>query len=125
MKVTEKADVAPIEPLLCSIEAGTAIIGRSKRFIIDAIARGAGGQVGPAHPARGAVAQGLRRGAAAGQGDQELAPARRLKNARRFTNGDIAEKNRRPGRAIGRATPARIFCDAETAHIICPTSEHN
>jgi hypothetical protein len=27
-------------PLLCSIEAGTAIIGRSKRFIIDAIARG-------------------------------------------------------------------------------------
>jgi hypothetical protein len=40
MKVIEKADVAPIEPLLCSIEAGTAIIGRSKRFIIDAIARG-------------------------------------------------------------------------------------
>src|SRR6266699_342252 len=40
MKVIEKADVAPIEPLLCSIEAGTAIIGRSERFIIDAIARG-------------------------------------------------------------------------------------
>ena len=40
MKVIEKADVAPIEPLLCSIEAGAAIIGRSKRFIIDAIARG-------------------------------------------------------------------------------------
>ena len=40
MKVIEKADVAPIEPLLCSIEAVTAIIGRSKRFIIDAIARG-------------------------------------------------------------------------------------
>ncbi len=33
MKVIEKADVALIEPLLCSsIEAGTAIIGRSKRF---------------------------------------------------------------------------------------------
>jgi hypothetical protein len=40
VKVIEKADVAPIEPLLCSIEAGAAIIGRSKRFIIDAIARG-------------------------------------------------------------------------------------
>jgi hypothetical protein len=40
MKVIEKADIAPIEPLLCSIEAGTAIIGRSPRFIVDAIARG-------------------------------------------------------------------------------------
>jgi hypothetical protein len=40
MRTIEKADIAPIEPLLCSIQAGTAIIGRSERFIIDAIARG-------------------------------------------------------------------------------------
>jgi hypothetical protein len=40
MHVIEKADIAPIEPLLCSIAAGTSIIGRSERFIIDAIARG-------------------------------------------------------------------------------------
>ena len=40
MRVIEKADVATIEPLLCSVQAGTAIIGRSERFIIDAIARG-------------------------------------------------------------------------------------
>ena len=40
MRVIEKADIAAIEPLLCSIQAGTAIIGRSERFIIDAIARG-------------------------------------------------------------------------------------
>ena len=40
MHVIEKVDIAPLEPLLCSIEAGTAIIGRSERFIIDAIARG-------------------------------------------------------------------------------------
>jgi hypothetical protein len=40
MKVIEKADVATIEPLLCSIEAATAIIGRGERFVIDAIARG-------------------------------------------------------------------------------------
>jgi len=40
MRVIEKADVASLEPLLCSIQAGTAIIGRSERFIIDAIARG-------------------------------------------------------------------------------------
>jgi hypothetical protein len=40
MRVIEKADIAPIEPLLCSIQAGTAVIGRSERFIIDAIARG-------------------------------------------------------------------------------------
>jgi hypothetical protein len=40
MRVIEKADIAPLEPLLCSIQAGTAIIGRSERFIIDAIARG-------------------------------------------------------------------------------------
>lgn len=40
MRFVEKADIAPLEPLLCSIQAGTAIIGRSERFIIDAIARG-------------------------------------------------------------------------------------
>ena len=40
MRVIEKTDVPTIEPLLCSIQAGGAIIGRSERFIIDAIARG-------------------------------------------------------------------------------------
>jgi hypothetical protein len=40
MRTIEKADIAPLEPLLCSIQAGTAIIGRSERFIIDAIATG-------------------------------------------------------------------------------------
>jgi hypothetical protein len=40
MRVIEKVDIAPLEPLLCSIKAGQAIIGRSERFIIDAIARG-------------------------------------------------------------------------------------
>ena len=40
MRTIEKSDIAPLEPLLCSVQAGTAIIGRSERFIIDAIARG-------------------------------------------------------------------------------------
>ncbi len=40
MRVVEKADIAPLEPLLCSIQAGTAIIGRSERAIVDAIAQG-------------------------------------------------------------------------------------
>lgn len=40
MRVIEKADIAPLEPLLCSVAAATAIIGRGERFIIDAIARG-------------------------------------------------------------------------------------
>jgi hypothetical protein len=40
MRVIEKADIAPLEPLLCSIEAGIAMISRSERFIYDAIARG-------------------------------------------------------------------------------------
>jgi hypothetical protein len=40
MRVIEKTDIAPMEPLLCSIKAGQTIIGRSERFIIDAIARG-------------------------------------------------------------------------------------
>jgi hypothetical protein len=39
-RVIEKADIAPLEPLLCSVEAGTVIINRSERFIYDAIARG-------------------------------------------------------------------------------------
>jgi len=40
MRTIEKADIASLEPLLCSIQAGTAIIGRSERFIIDGIAKG-------------------------------------------------------------------------------------
>jgi len=40
MKVIEKTDVATIEPLLCSVAAATAIIGRGQSFIYDAIARG-------------------------------------------------------------------------------------
>jgi hypothetical protein len=40
MKVIEKADIATIEPLLCSVEAATAIIGRGQTFILDAIATG-------------------------------------------------------------------------------------
>jgi hypothetical protein len=40
MRVIEKADIAPLVPLLCSVAAATSIIGRSERFIIDAIARG-------------------------------------------------------------------------------------
>src|SRR5262245_14277631 len=40
MKVIEKCDIETLEPLLCSVQAATAMIGRSERFIIDAIARG-------------------------------------------------------------------------------------
>jgi hypothetical protein len=40
MKVIEKADVATIEPLLCSVEAAEAVISRGRRFILDAIANG-------------------------------------------------------------------------------------
>ena len=40
MRDIEKADIAPLEPLLCSVKAGIAILGRSERFIIDAVARG-------------------------------------------------------------------------------------
>ena len=54
------------------------------------------------HAARRAVAQGLRHRAAAGQGDQEPAPARGLKNTRRFTNGLRAI----PRRRIACARPA-------------------
>ena len=40
MKVIEKCDIAPLEPMLCSVEAATKLIGRGERFVIDAIARG-------------------------------------------------------------------------------------
>jgi len=40
MRVIEKADIAALEPMLCSIQAATKIIGRCERSIIDAIARG-------------------------------------------------------------------------------------
>jgi hypothetical protein len=40
MKVIEKADIAPLEPMLCSVEAATVLIGRGQTFIIDAIAKG-------------------------------------------------------------------------------------
>ena len=64
MRVIEKADIAPLEPLLCSIQAGTAIIGRSERFII-------------------AVAQELCRVTAAGEGNTKHdAPPRRLKRSK-------------------------------------------
>jgi hypothetical protein len=39
-KLVSKVEVTKIEPVLCSIEEATVIIGRSKRFVIDAIARG-------------------------------------------------------------------------------------
>jgi hypothetical protein len=39
-KLVAKVEIALIEPVLCSIEEATVICGRSKRFIIDAIARG-------------------------------------------------------------------------------------
>ena len=40
MKVIEKCDIVPLEPMLCSVQAATAMIGRGERFVIDAIARG-------------------------------------------------------------------------------------
>jgi hypothetical protein len=40
MRVIEKADIAPLEPMLCSIQAATKIIGRCERSIIDSIAKG-------------------------------------------------------------------------------------
>jgi hypothetical protein len=40
MKVIEKCDIAPLEPMLCSVQAAMALIGRSERFVIDAIATG-------------------------------------------------------------------------------------
>jgi hypothetical protein len=40
MKVIEKADIAPLEPMLCSVAAATVLTGRCERSIIDCIARG-------------------------------------------------------------------------------------
>jgi len=40
MRVVEKADIVPLEPMLCSIQAATKIVGRCERSIIDSIARG-------------------------------------------------------------------------------------
>jgi hypothetical protein len=40
MKVVEKCDIVPLEPILMSVAAATKYIGRSERFIIDAIAVG-------------------------------------------------------------------------------------
>jgi hypothetical protein len=40
MRVIERADITPLQPLLCSIKAGQAILARSERFIFDAIAAG-------------------------------------------------------------------------------------
>jgi hypothetical protein len=40
MRTIEKADIAPLEPILCSVKAGSALLGVSGRFIIDAIAMG-------------------------------------------------------------------------------------
>lgn len=37
---TEKIDVRPLEPILCSIQAAAKTIGRSERSIKDMIARG-------------------------------------------------------------------------------------
>jgi hypothetical protein len=40
MRVIEKADIAPLEPMLCSIQAAVTVLGRSERSIIDMIAQG-------------------------------------------------------------------------------------
>jgi hypothetical protein len=40
MKVIEKCDIGTLEPMLCSIEAATALISRGQTFVIDAIAKG-------------------------------------------------------------------------------------
>jgi hypothetical protein len=40
MRTIEKADIAALEPMLCSIQAAMKILGRSERSIIDMIARG-------------------------------------------------------------------------------------
>jgi hypothetical protein len=40
MRVVEKADIAPLEPLLCSVKAGVTILSRSERSIYDMIACG-------------------------------------------------------------------------------------
>ena len=40
MNVIEESDIAPLEPLLCSVKAATKLIDRCERSVIDAIARG-------------------------------------------------------------------------------------
>ena len=40
MRVIEKADIGSLEPLLCSIQAASKILGRSDRSIFDMIAQG-------------------------------------------------------------------------------------
>jgi len=39
-KLIDKTEIARVEPVLCSVEEAAIIIGRSKRFIADGIARG-------------------------------------------------------------------------------------
>jgi hypothetical protein len=39
-KLIDKTEITRIEPLLCSVAEASVIIGRSKRFIADGIARG-------------------------------------------------------------------------------------
>jgi hypothetical protein len=75
MRVIEKADVAPLEPLLCSIEAGTALIARSERAIIrpDRHWSTARRQVGSPHAAGSAIAQGIRGATARSQGHPQSA----------------------------------------------------
>ena len=40
MELIDKAELARIEPLLCSVAEASVITGRCKRFIADGIARG-------------------------------------------------------------------------------------
>jgi hypothetical protein len=40
MKTIEKADIVALEPLLCSIQAATKLLGRSERWVFDAISKG-------------------------------------------------------------------------------------
>jgi hypothetical protein len=40
VKVIEKTDITPLEPILCSIKAAIALTGRSERSVIDMIATG-------------------------------------------------------------------------------------
>jgi hypothetical protein len=73
MRVIEKADIAPLEPLLCSIKAGTAIIGRSERWIPR---DPEGGQERSPHAARRAVVEGLWRVTSASEGDPQSVASR-------------------------------------------------
>jgi hypothetical protein len=40
MRVIEKVDIVPLEPMLCSISAAIKVLGRSERSVLDMIARG-------------------------------------------------------------------------------------